>query len=105
MTIAAALQKAIETEIGRTILGVSIGLWDDRSTWRIDFAPDATEKERQAAQAVLDSFDPAAVPETQPKNVDEVAADIAALKVALVGKGMVTEAEVHAGREARVHES
>lgn len=43
------------------IQGVSIGSWNDRETWRIDFAPDATEQQKAAAQAVLVSFDPDAV--------------------------------------------
>lgn len=37
--------------------GVSIGDLNDRSTWRIDFSPDATAPQKAAAQNVLDTFD------------------------------------------------
>lgn len=104
MTRAAALQRMIEDAIGRTVLGVSIGRWDDRSTWRINLA-DATDAEREAARTVFGSFDPTAVPEITPKSLDDVEAEIAALKAALLHKGMVTEAEIDARREVRVHES
>lgn len=43
------------------ITGVSIGRLDDRSTWRVDFLPEATALQRTAAQAVVDTFDVAAV--------------------------------------------
>jgi hypothetical protein len=39
------------------IVGVSIGRRDDRSTWRIDYAPNATAEQRAAAQATLEAFD------------------------------------------------
>lgn len=42
------------------IHGVSIGRKNDKSTWRIDFAPNASSNERAAAEAVLASFDVAA---------------------------------------------
>lgn len=38
------------------IHGVSLGSRDDRSTWRIDFAPEATPAQRQAAQNALQAF-------------------------------------------------
>lgn len=38
------------------IYGVSIGMRDDKSTWRIFFAENATPSERLAAQAVIDNF-------------------------------------------------
>ena len=37
---------------------VSIGRKDDRSTWEIQFAADATDEQRAAAQAALEAFDP-----------------------------------------------
>lgn len=43
------------------IVGVSIGRRDDKATWRIDFAAEATQAERDAAAAVVASFDVAAV--------------------------------------------
>lgn len=36
--------------------GVSIGVTDDKSTWRIDFKPEATSQQIAAAQAVIQSF-------------------------------------------------
>lgn len=44
------------------IAGVSIGRWDDKATWRIDFAPEATAEQRGAAAVTLGAFDPDAVP-------------------------------------------
>lgn len=40
------------------ITGISIGSRNDRSTWRIDFAPEATPQQQSAANALLASFDP-----------------------------------------------
>lgn len=37
--------------------GVSIGEPSDKSTWRIDFKPGATQAEKDLAQAVIDAFD------------------------------------------------
>jgi hypothetical protein len=55
MTSADSLHKAIEAVA--PIIGVSIGQMDDRATWRIDFARDASEEQRAAARAVLEAFD------------------------------------------------
>lgn len=46
------------------ISGVSVGVVGDRSTWRIDFAAEATQEERDAAQAALLSWSPPAPPLT-----------------------------------------
>lgn len=40
--------------------GVSIGRRNDKSTWRIDFKPEATDMQRGAAHAALLAFDVAA---------------------------------------------
>lgn len=37
--------------------GVSVGKWNDRSTWRVDYSADATSSQRDAAAAVLGAFD------------------------------------------------
>ena len=42
------------------IHGVSVGRRDDKATWRINFKDEATAQERDAAQAVIDAFDPVA---------------------------------------------
>ena len=36
---------------------VSLGVQRDKSTWRIDFKPEATAQQRGNAQAVVDAFD------------------------------------------------
>lgn len=59
MIVAAKLDTAIRAVA--PIVGVSIGRQDDKSTWRIDFAPEATQAERDAAAAVVTTFDVAAV--------------------------------------------
>lgn len=37
--------------------GISFGQRDDKSTWRIDFKPEATAQQRRDVQAVVDAFD------------------------------------------------
>lgn len=54
MKTASELDKSIAEVC--PIVGVSIGNKDDKSTWRIDFKPEATQPERDAAQAVVDAF-------------------------------------------------
>lgn len=39
------------------ISGVRIGRRDDRTTWTVDFRPDATKAEREAAMSIIASFD------------------------------------------------
>ena len=58
-TLASDLHKAVAATC--PIHGVSIGRRDDRATWRIDFAPEATDAQRVAAAAALAAFDPVAV--------------------------------------------
>ena len=74
----------------------------DRDTWRIDFAPEATEQQREAAQAVVDGFDPTA-PADQPASLDErvaalemALAEAKAATAALLAKGVLTAAEISA---------
>ena len=40
------------------IAGVSVGRWEDKLTWRIDFALIATQAQRTQALDVLGNFDP-----------------------------------------------
>lgn len=54
-----------EVSVVCPIYGVSIGRKNDKSTWRIDFAPEATAQQRLAAQSVVDAFDVAAVEAAQ----------------------------------------
>ncbi len=37
---------------------VSIGRWNDKETWRIDFKEEATDEQKQLAQTTLENFDP-----------------------------------------------
>jgi hypothetical protein len=62
------------------IHGVSIGMRDDKRTWRIDFAPEATAEQRAAGQAALGAFDADAVP------VEDVKAEAQRRIIALTGK-------------------
>lgn len=65
-TVVDSAELSRTTEVMRTlhdllaneavIEGVSVGKFDDKSTWRIDFADSATQAQRDAAQAVIDSF-------------------------------------------------
>jgi hypothetical protein len=73
--LAAKLDQAIRA-VAPHISGVSIGRRDQRETWRVNFAPEATPEQIEAAQAVIASFveqdDPEPPRELAPLNVDEV---------------------------------
>ena len=58
-----SLTGALDTALRAVapIIGVSIGHRDDKATWRVDFAPEVTQPERDAAASVIASFDVAAV--------------------------------------------
>ena len=60
--------------------GVSMGDLDDKATWRVDFAADASETERRAAQQVIDAFNVVAV-----QRIDGVRAEAERRMVALLG--------------------
>lgn len=83
MTLAGALDAAIKAVC--PIYGVSIGVDDDKTTWRIDFTEDATTDQQAAAQKVLDAFDPATVP------ADVPAPDVLAI---LKKKGVITDEDI-----------
>lgn len=53
------LVEALDVKIKKVapIDGVSIGQIDNKSTWRIDFKPEATPAQRRAAQGVVNGFD------------------------------------------------
>lgn len=36
--------------------GISFGKLNDKATWRIDYKPEATDQQKQAAQSVIDNF-------------------------------------------------
>lgn len=54
--ISSKLHSALERVC--TISGVSVGVVDDTSTWRVDYAPNATAEQIAKANAVLASFKP-----------------------------------------------
>lgn len=56
----AALIQVLHTRIVSVcpIEGVSIGDWLDKATWRVDYKLEATQTQREAAQAVIAGFDP-----------------------------------------------
>lgn len=39
------------------VTGISTGRKDDRSTWRVDFAPEATEEQKAQAAQIVAAFD------------------------------------------------
>ena len=55
MNIASGLDAAIRA-VCPALEGVSIGDPADRTTWRLDFGPDATDAQRQAARSALQAF-------------------------------------------------
>lgn len=60
--LAERLHEALETVA--PIAGVSVGVKEDKQTWRIDFKPEADAGQRAAAQAALAAFDPSS-PDTK----------------------------------------
>ena len=55
MTLAAKVKEAVALVC--PITGVSIGRSDDKETWKIHFAEDATAQQRADAQAAVEDFD------------------------------------------------
>lgn len=55
MTIAEGLDRALR-RTGIPILGVSIGNPTDRATWRIGYAPEATEEQHTAGEALKATY-------------------------------------------------
>ena len=56
------------------INGVSLGRFTDKSTWRIDFKPEATAQQRADARAVVNTFD-VALEEQKLKDADQAKVD------------------------------
>lgn len=56
MNIAALIDQALRTA-GIPIISVTVGNDDDRSTWRVEFAPEATDQQKADAAALLESID------------------------------------------------
>jgi hypothetical protein len=83
-----------------SIQGVSVGDPSDKATWRIDFDPGATDAQRQAAQAVLQVFDPNA-----PAVPQEVTALQARRALRAVGLYDTVKAAVDAAPDPDVRDS
>ena len=97
MELASRLHSAIEKVC--PIVGLRIGKRDDKETWQIAFADEATKKQRAAAMKVLAGFD-AGAPDSL-HAPPSVADDLAALKAALIEEGIITEAKIEAAKRGR----
>jgi hypothetical protein len=93
MQLASRLHAAIETVC--PIAGVRIGKRDDKETWQIAFAENATEEQRAAALDVIAGFD-AGAPDNLLSPPASVTDELAALKAALIADGIITEAKLEA---------
>lgn len=82
------------------ILGVSIGVYDDKTTWKVAFDQSALPEQKSAAQAILDSFDIAAM-ENQPGPKMDLEAELNALKDALLRKGTLLQSEIEFEKSKR----
>lgn len=102
MQLASRLHAAIEKIC--PIAGVRIGRRDDKETWQIAFADEATEEQRDAALDVLASFE-ADVPYNLLSRTERVADDLAVLKAALIADGIITEARLEAAKRGYGHPS
>ena len=69
------------------IEGVSVGRVHDRSTWRIQYRPEATEGQREAACVVMAAFDPAAEvpldPDANAVRMAQLEAELASMRSVL----------------------
>ena len=45
------------TAAGIPVSGISIGRKDDKATWRVDFAPEATDEQKAQAAQIVAAFD------------------------------------------------
>ena len=65
--------------------GVSVGSWQDKDTWRVDYKTSATNTQKQAVNAFIDAFDP-----TTP-TPDDVRAEAGRRMIALIGARDATD--------------
>lgn len=71
LNLAAQVDLALRAA-GLPILGVSIGNRTDKTTWRVDFTPEATDKQRTEAAALISAFEPAVDVELAPITLEGV---------------------------------
>lgn len=90
--------QQLDTQIAAVcpILGVSIGNENDKSTWRIDFATEATAEQRAAAAQVIQDFAPE-TPAPEPTVKDLIRA--------LKEKEVLTDEDIAAAKTAEAEES
>ena len=76
------------------IHGISIGRWEDKETWRIDYKPEATQAQKDAAAAVIATFDP----------LQKIPGDLTMddVLVLLVKKGTLTQKDVDDAKAAKL---
>ena len=77
----AAVLEAMMRAVSKVapIEGISVGRYDDRKTWRIDFKKSATPGEINVGNAVLAAFDVDAVPEVK-SELEQLKDRVAALE-------------------------
>lgn len=85
------------------VAGVSIGSPDDKSTWRVEFLPEATAEQQVAAQAVVDGFAWVDGPDV-PQSVTMRQARIALSRAGILSavNSAIAAMEGSAGDEARI---
>lgn len=71
------LHKAVEAALGEPISGVCMADSRDRSTWSVRFRNPPTEKQQEAADDVLATFDPDNLP-PPPPTLEDIVKDLAA---------------------------
>lgn len=83
-------EETLSAEIAAVcpINGVSIGRWDDRATWQVDYKPEATPEQRGAAQTVINTFDVLTVEKKEIAADVDTEAERRRLKVITPGSGM-----------------
>jgi len=86
------LNAALDERIRQVapIDGVGIGSLADKSTWRIDFKPEATEPQRQAARDLVAAFDVAAV-DNQLTEAEKVKRDKKTLLLTQLNKSVTVQ--------------
>lgn len=71
------LNRAIVAAVGNVVTGVSIGRAADRRTWRIDYAPNATEAQRAQVDALLAAWSFDGLVDDAPKDDSATVRDLA----------------------------
>lgn len=100
VAIASALDHALRAAGIASVAGVSIGDPADKSTWRIDFFPGASQADKDAAAAALASFnplDPATISAAKDADANAVDGDLMLQAVAIALWEEIQKCQVVAG--------